>query len=341
MGRPYGVEMDALQGTYEWALSSDVGSLADFAAAAAGSPLYAVGSGGSLTTATFAAALHHDTGLAAEALTPLALLERRRIDCSNASILLFTAGGGNVDILAALDRAAALRPRALGVVCTSPDSKAARAAERVRGARLLAADVPSGRDGYLATNSLLAMSAWTCRAYGEAGLACRGLPGFGDLVGSAAEADAGADVLRGCTTLAVLHGAWGKIAAVDLESKMVEGAVAGVHAADYRHFSHGQHNWLDKKPGTGVVALVGPGCESLASAILGHLPDGVPVLRVDTRFDGPVGALALLVKAMRLVGAFGETIGVDPGRPEVAAFSKRLYSLKYEPPPLADAAAAG
>ena len=339
MGRPYGAEMEAMSGTYEWSLSTDVGSLSDFARAAAGAPLYAVGSGGSLTAATLAAALHHDTGSVAEALTPLAFLDRERLDCSNASVLLFTAGGGNGDILAALDRAVALRPRALGVVCTSPRSRAARAAARARGTHLQAGLVPSGRDGFLATNSLLAMSAWACRAYEEAGLAACGLPRFGDLAGDAADAAASAARLAGCTTLVVLHDSWGRIAAVDLESKMSEGGLAGVQMADYRHFAHGRHNWLDKRAGSGVAALASPGCERLASATLGCLPRKVPALRIDTRLDGPAGALALLVRSMRLVGLFGAALGVDPGRPRVAAFGRRLYGLRYRPPPLGGATA--
>ena len=339
MGRPYGAEMDAMQGTYELALSSDIGSLAGFAGAAAGAPLYAVGSGGSLTAAALAAALHHGTGSAAEALTPLAFLDRERLDCSGASVLLFTAGGCNADILAALDRAIALRPRALGVVCASPRSRAARAAARARGACLQAGSVPAGRDGFLATNSLLAMSVWACRAYEGAGLAACRLPEFADLAGDddAENIGARAGRLHVCTTLAVLHDAWGRIAAIDLESKMSEGGLVGVQMADYRHFAHGRHNWLDKRAGSGVVALASPGCERLASSTLECLPGRVPVLRVDTRLDGPAGALALLVQSMRLVGSFGAALGVDPGRPRVAAFGRRLYGLRYRPPPLDDA----
>lgn len=341
MGRTYAGEMDAMHGTYEWAMSSDVRPLADFAEAAAGAPLYAVGTGGSLTAATLAAALHHDTGSAAEALTPLAFLDRERLNCSAASILLFTAGGGNADMAAALNRAIALCPRALAVVCMSPNSRVASIATRARGVRLQAARVPAGRDGFLATNSLLAMSVWACRTYEEAGLACHSvLPRFRTLMGDVSEgADVGASVLRGCSTLAVLHDAWGKIAAVDLESKMVEGSLAGVHVADYRHFAHGRHNWLDKRSGSGVVALVSPGCERLASATLRQVPDGVPTLSIETPLDGPAGSLALLAKAMRLVGAFGEALGVDPGKPRVAAFGRRLYGLRYRPPPLSSATA--
>lgn len=342
MGKPYADEMDAMRGTYEWAMSSDVAPLAGFAAAAAGSPLYAVGIGGSLTAATLAAALHHDTGSAAEALTPLAFLDRERLDCSAASVLLFTAGGANVDMLAALDRAVALRPAALCLVSTSPRSRAARAASRARGARLQADRAPTGRDGFLATNSLLAMSVWACRAYGEAGLSCcGGLPGFGSLAGEAAGRGAArAAALRGCSSLAVLHDAWGKIAAVDIESKMVEGGMVGVQAADYRNFAHGRYNWLDKRPGSGVVCLVSPGCERLASDTMEAVPDKVPSTRIKTHLDGPAGSLALLVEAMRLVGAFGRGMGVDPGRPGVAAYGRRLYWLRYRPPPLGNATAA-
>lgn len=340
MGRPYDGEMNAMRGTYEWAMSSDVGTLTDFAAAAVGSPLYAVGTGGSLTAATLAAALHHDTGSAAEALTPLAFLDRERLDCSAASVLLFTAGGANVDMLAALDRAVALRPATLCLVCMSPRSKAARVVSRARGARLQAARVPAGRDGFLATNSLIAMSVWACRAYGEAGLSCcGGFPKFDSLVGDETENTCIGAALRKCPTLVILHDSWGRIAAVDLESKMVESGLASVQVADYRHFAHGRHNWLDKRLNSSVVALVSPGCERLASATLRQVPDEVPMISIETPFDGPIGSLALLAKAMRFVGALGKALGIDPGKPRVATFGRQLYALRYKPPPLGGATA--
>lgn len=62
MGRPYAEEMGRLADTYEWAAGADISGLARFVGRAAGRPMYAVGSGGSLTVATLAAVLHRHSG---------------------------------------------------------------------------------------------------------------------------------------------------------------------------------------------------------------------------------------------------------------------------------------
>ena len=69
-------------------------------------PMYAVGSGGSLTTAeiaaTFFRTFHRGFSVA---LTPLELSSRRSL-LPNSSVFLATAGGSNPDILGALRTAA-------------------------------------------------------------------------------------------------------------------------------------------------------------------------------------------------------------------------------------------
>ena len=58
MGRPYVEELSRLAETYNWALSAPVEALSNAVRSASSHPLVAVGSGGSYTTAQFAAAVH-------------------------------------------------------------------------------------------------------------------------------------------------------------------------------------------------------------------------------------------------------------------------------------------
>ena len=164
---------------------------------------------------------------------------------------------------------------------------------------------------------------WLARAYAEAlSLPCE-LPEFGRL---APPADF--EKARRARTLLVLHDYWGKSAAADAESKLSEAGLANVQLADYRNFAHGRHNWLDKAGDeTCVAALITPECGRLAARTLGLLPDGVPVLEMSTEFDGPVAAMDLVLQVFRLVGFFGVLRGIDPGRPGVADFGRKLYDL--------------
>src|SRR5207249_2900089 len=86
------------------------------------------------------------------------------------------------------------------------------------------------------------------------------------------------------------------------------------------------------------LALVGPEDEALAERTLGLLPDGLTVARVRLPTTGFPGALAGVVLGMHVAGLAGEARGVDPGRPAVAEFGRRLYHLR---PPRPAAAPGG
>ena len=323
MGRPYSEELDAVPLTYAWASRSPIDDLVELVRKCAGRPLYAVGSGGSFTAATLASALHQQGGRMSRCMTPLEFVWDRRLD-GEACVAIVTAGGDNRDILASFDRAAACAPL-IGIVSTNAKSRLAGRAAGAGNALVHAARPPSGRDGFLATNSLLATMLWLSRAYVEGLSLPYEIPEFGRLSPRAPGAFEGA---RGKKTLVVLHDDWGKAAAVDAESKMHEAGLANVQLSDYRNFAHGRHNWLDKAPGeTCVVAMITPRCLGLAGRTLGQLPAGVPVVRLETGLDGPAAAIDLTLQVFRLVEFFGAERGIDPGRPGVRDFGRRLYGI--------------
>ena len=323
MGRAYAREMECLPATYEWARRSDIAGLEKFVGRAAGGPLYAVGSGGSLTAATLAAVLHRQAGAAAAAMTPMDLLHGGALG-RGVSVLLSTAGGNNADIVAAFEAAAAAPGRNVCVVSAGGGGRAGRLASARRRALSQVAAAPAGRDGFLATNSVLASSVWLARAYAEVLGRGNALPEYGRLAGPAPDAAGTESAGR----LVVLHDVWGRAAAVDAESKMSESGLAAVQVADYRNFAHGRHHGLVAgTPPAGIVALVTPHSKSLADRTLALLPRAVPVCRIETVLDGPAAAVSLVASAMLFVGAVAAARGIDPGRPRVASFGRRLYSM--------------
>ena len=163
MGKEFAAELRAMAETYRWALDVPILPLERFVEQSENVPMIAVGSGGSMTAATLASALHGDMSCA---MTPLEFLD----SCvgEHHSVSLFSAGGKNKDILAAYVKAFDTEPMALGVICNSMENQLMTNAEWSDTA--MAARPPTGRDGFLATNSLLATAVWLVRAYGSGAL---------------------------------------------------------------------------------------------------------------------------------------------------------------------------
>src|SRR4051812_17202397 len=104
MGRPYGVELSELPSTYNWAISADVQQLVAAVRKASSLPLLAIGSGGSLTVADFAAHLHTEaTGAPAFAETPLQAASSN-LNLRQCTVLMVTAGGRNSDVLGSFEK---------------------------------------------------------------------------------------------------------------------------------------------------------------------------------------------------------------------------------------------
>lgn len=332
MGRPYSKELDELKETYEWARGIDIRPIAATIARAAPWPLIAVGSGGSLTVAHSLVHLHrHCAGGLAMTTTPL-LLETTIPADARTSVWLLSAAGRNEDIRAAFRHAVGREPRHLAVLCGNPTSPLARDLRQY--AWVDAPLVPlARRDGFLATNSVVAFAVLLARGYAA-------------LVGDQLEHDGLSALLEATSpdhgrlserceplwsrsTLIVLHGRTTAAAAFDLESRFTEAGLGVVQLADFRNFAHGRHHWLAKHgPKSAVLALAGPEDTKLAKATLRSLPDDIPSATI--AFSGSTYDVLLssIVVSMRIAGGAGRVRGIDPGRPGVPEFGRRLYHMK-------------
>lgn len=316
MGKAFGKELMALGETYDWARAADVGPLVDFVGEAHGRPLLAIGSGGSATAAHLAALLHRfNAGAFARHATPLEVLLSEP-NLGDGAALLLSASGKNRDVLAALERCTQRDTRAVATLCTQSGSPLAAAARRSERAYVFEGDVPCGKDGFLATNSLLATCVVIARAYGS------------KLPERSAFGSTALEELEGRATALVLHGGWASPVATDLESKLNESAIASAQVSDYRNFGHGRHLWLARRAReTIVIVLVTPETAGIADRTRALLPPKVPVVELRTTHHGPAGTIDLLLQSFRLVGSLGELQGFDPGRPTVPEFGRKLYHL--------------
>ncbi len=339
MGKPFQSELDQLADTYAWAMSSPIGVAATRLQRYRGTPLICIGSGGSLTTAHFAAALHLEfAGRVSRAMTPLEATSVS-VDWKTTGAMLFTAGGGNPDVVGCFRQLALRDVARLGVVCCRDGGRIMGEADRHPEVDQFLIEPPSGKDGFLATNTLVASVVVLSRAFAEAAGRPLPLPAtLDDYFAEGSAEDHQAASFRAChallerDTLVVLHGPGTQPAAADLESKFVEAALGNVQLADYRNFAHGRHHWLAKRAdSTGVLAIVCDADRELAEQTLDLFPDRTCVVRMDVAGTGPAAAIGALVRGYYLTAAAGTVRGIDPGDPGVPAFGRRLYHLNPYP----------
>ena len=324
LGKPYSSELDRMPEVYEWAKKTSIDNLTKFVQKSAKTPLYVVGSGGSFSASVFASLLHQRTGTMAKALTPMEFLGQEVIS-RNSSVLIVTAGGNNADILSSFKMAVSLEPKNIGILCASTDNKLTRMASEENNVTAHAAKFPTGKDGFLATNTLIATMVWLARAYTKVHLLPYRVPKFTELD---IQNTSTLKKFQNIDTVVLLYDYWSKTAAVDAESKLVEGGLVNIQITDYRNFAHGRHNWLDKNnKTTGLLALITPQSELLAVKTLNLISDYVPTVSFRTSFDGPIASINLLIQVMRLVKFFGTIKDIDPGRPGVADFGRKLYHM--------------
>ena len=341
MARPYAEEMARLGETFAWVAETvDLEPLCQAIRTAGSLPLRAIGSGGSLTGAHGLAALHQRyTGHLATVATPLEVI-CEPLGASSVAWLL-SAGGGNVDVVAAAKALIRRETRQIGVLCGRDASPLADLCRKHPYVDLLLYPSPAGKDGFLATNSLLGFTALLTRAYStEFGSGTDWQDTVNRLepllpvtaAGSEAWKQATARLWARPTTL-VLHGPSTRVGAIDLESKFTEAALGHVQLADYRNFAHGRHHWLAKRSETSaVLAFITDADRVLAERTLDLLPMDVPQARIV--FDGSANAamLASLLAALKITGWAGISRGIDPGQPGVPKFGRKLYHLPLARP---------
>jgi hypothetical protein len=333
VGKPYKLELGQLDATFRWALDLDLSNFSEEVKKADDSPLLAIGSGGSLSTACLIAALEQQRGGNFASFDSPLLASRNQALLARARVFIVSARGRNPDVLGFARIAAAAESVALTSLCCMTDSpltKVVRGFNRGSGFEFAS---PSGKDGYLATNSLVAMNTVVARAYGRATTLprrWRDLFDPTDLKRSLTQSHRNIPPIQSDQIL-LLFGPDTRPAAVDFESKFHESGLANVQLADYRNFAHGRHLWLAQRPNTTVLLFICPSDKSIAEATLMLLPKSIQAIRVETASEGVAAAFAMQAAVFEIVSLYGESRGRDPGRPVVPGFGRKLYHLNAFP----------
>lgn len=320
MGRPYKSELAAVPQTLDWAANADITSVTRIVRAIVSRPLMVIGSGGSVTVCHLLAKLQ-----AEHARQPVRVITPYEFSLQPpdgiSSVLLISAGGANRDILRAAEKASTESYENVCAIIAKGTSPLGRMLAELPHTLTAGFNVPFGKDGFLAVNSLLATSILVMRAYAsvfENEWISPTLP----------------QIREGCIDAAlrpsiiVLAAGWSWPAALDLESKFNEAGLGTVVCTDHRNFAHGRHHGLARRAATtGVVALSTPDCRDIADRTLRLIPKSIPRLHLVTDSIGATGAIDLIGQVFQLVDEVADRGEVDPGRPKVAEFGRRLYGL--------------
>lgn len=326
MGRPFNKEIATIKNTLTWAFSEPIDpALERLFSNLTAFHLLVVGSGGSLSAAHFVERLHQEvTGRIAKAITPLELIFSQ-INPATHAILLLSAGGKNRDILQALEFAIRREFCAIAVLCASVDSKIAKMANKYPYVQLFEYKNPAGKDGFLAVNSLLS----TCVLAGRVYMGDTSNSSVQKLIESPKRLDVSElEKILTRKTIVALGGEWAWPALVDIESKFAEAALGNVVISDIRNFGHGRHHWFDKKgKESALLFLETPMLTKLVEKTIAIMPNEFPQSVLRSPFSGFLGGIDLLNQVFHLVKEAGMRSTIDPGRPRVPAFGRKVYHI--------------
>ena len=336
MGKPYNSELLQLDKTYSAVLAADITELAEIISHAVQYPMFFVGSGGSLSVAHYVSNLNrHFSNTISRAITPLELIEAGpRI--KDISLGFISAGGNNIDICTAFQNSILREYKNIFSITARPENKLIKISRKYNFTHSLDFQLPILKDGFLATNSLLAFCVLFYRAYCRAYGVKEALPkNLDDFISPQIEIkDYIANLKKNCAplwekgTLIVLYSVLCQSAAIDIESKFTEAALGSVQLADLRNFAHGRHHWLAKRGDSSAVIVLTTDIDNdLAKKTIRLFPDSITTVHLNFSGNDSINELKALLTMLHVVNFVGEAIGIDPGRPGVPDFGSRIYKL--------------
>ena len=347
MGKQFDKELEQLEDTYKWAMDVDVSEISWVIRNSCGIPLLSVGSGGSLSAAEFQALLHRTLfSSIGQAVTPLELismLPRNR----GVAVWFMSANGGNIDISRAFKHTILHEMKFVSALVCREESKLNELSTEYQYTKCFQFPIPSGKDGFLATNSLLAFLVILYRAYSDAinevnktislsktlnALIRKCLANFSSLK----DIEKTAAPLWNKKSIHVLYSPDLKPVALDIESKFTEAGLISSHLADIRNFAHGRHNWFSHYgTDSGVIALSTNNDYEVIEKTLGLLPKTVPKTHISFNYLGGVEVIVGIVLSMHLTNWLGKEKDINPGqfagRPGFPPFGSKIYGLTANP----------
>jgi fructoselysine-6-P-deglycase FrlB-like protein/hydroxymethylpyrimidine pyrophosphatase-like HAD family hydrolase len=329
MGKPFSLEVAAIPDTIKWALAQDISLLARTLEGVSDKNLVVVGSGGSFSAACYLSQLHELMFFRlSRPCTPLEYRLYQKTLTNSATVLL-SAEGKNNDILAAAEWMTSLQASGLSLTLTE-SNPLHEFCKETGVATSICFNVPWGKDGYLATNSLIFSMIIFARAYSKQKVDNAIVKLDNEWLETRrkriSESGVTAEITSERTTI-VLYGSVGKVAAIDLESKFSEAALGTCQPVDYRQFAHGRHLQLIQSNKPIIIAFDSDIDKILVDNTLKHIPSDVPVLRLSLPTSSVLSEIIGVIDGILLIESIGNKRFIDVGQPNVPQLSREIHAL--------------
>lgn len=336
MGKPYTSELEKLDETFTWAVNQNCTSQVNVLKSNLNLPLISVGSGGSFSAAEAHSSMHkYFFRRIASAVTPVELISSIPED-KKASVWFISASGNNIDIKRAFQHASVLEVKCVSAMVGKSNSTLKKLSDKYRYTNIFENELPCGKDGFLATNSLLAFVVLLYKSYCLASDNPLVLPNSIDQLLQTSIANfKSLDELEGSIdhvlTQKVIHVVYSpefKSTAIDIESKFIEAGLGSVHLADMRNFAHGRHHWFSKnEDDSSILFLSSETDKLLATKTMNLLPENIPKFHLTFKLNNGLEIIAGLIISIYLAKWKGDFRNIDPGRPGVPSYGSKIYRL--------------
>lgn len=328
-------KLDDLPATLDLVAGFDPTSIATALMRGRDGAALAIASGGSVVAAEYFVNCRDSFGLGPTSVaTPMqAVVDHHSL--RSAQVWLFSAGGDNPDVSAAVRAAADRGCIDLNLVTRNRDGAAAGLVAAL-GGFVHVVPVADIKDGFLATHSLLAMTVGMLLASAIASRESVARPP--PLEAIAARLTASRDPverarvveqwtgLRPTDTLIIVGDPLLRPVASLLDTSLWEASLCPVQTTDFRNLAHGRHAWLHHRTDQTVLfALTGAASRSTWAAINTVLPDNLRRTATDYGSCGRLANVLGLIDGLAMIEAVGDVLGIDPGKPGIGEFGRAIY----------------
>ena len=332
LGKPYTEEINYFNESFLWAVEQNFRLLELFFKQWADQPAYIVGSGGSYSAACAIAEMRDLAfGSFSKAVTPLEFIAKAKLAALPKAILV-SSEGKNPDILSAAEYAADIDVNTAAFTLTT-NNPLLDFAKETRALRTFDFQMTWSKDGYLATNTLVSTAVIFYQAFFGKILAESFLHSYfsRDNLELMRKSLCSDPVLTnaGSKNILLLHGAYTKLLAIDLESKLSEAAITNVEIADYRQFAHGRHLQLHNLgKNLCVIAVYSGEDEHLALDTARLIPPEIPIFTWKVPGNSPQDIVVTsILTACLMTESIALGANIDPGQPYVPDYGREIHHL--------------
>jgi fructoselysine-6-P-deglycase FrlB-like protein len=328
-------KLDTLLRTADLIASADMGALAEALRLGRQRPAVAIGSGGSAITEHYFARCRESLFEAATQVVTPAEFVLGNDDLGQSDVWLFSAGADNADSIASVMAARARGAAHIHLLTRNAEGIAARAVAVDHGNRVTILPVADTKDGFLATHSLVAsvlalLLASDLASVDPLGEALR-VAMFEKLSNRLSRSTRQAmqaqlaNLRRDDVLLLVADPQLRAIAEL-IETSAWEAALCPIQRTDLRNFAHGRHTWLHHRgEQTVILGLISDESRDIWERANALLPEGLQRHIFDFSNAGRLATAIGIVEGLVMVEAIGAATGIDPGKPGIGEFGRKLY----------------